>query len=309
MSRIPAKTYLALLYALIFVSPLAAQGTGSVAPIKWQRYVTSEKDVSINFPKVPLRIENENSCFERATTNYYGYAGGMVYELTVVKKKTGMTRHCYEKRSFGRAAFNERKKELLAGGQEDGANKVEIGGKPALWLATSSRGTWLIDDLSNDRWFEVGIFSRSDVDLRDDRYFKSFEIDSKEGGSRIGKGSETMVGDEGIVSSAGSSASDKTLSVAKTDGPATAAPLRIIAKPKARYTDSARQNQEQGSVTLRVAFMASGNVGAITVVSGLEYGLTEQAVKAAGKLVFLPALANGRPQTVTKTVQYSFTIY
>ena len=85
--------------------------------------------------------------------------------------------------------------------------------------------------------------------------------------------------------------------------------LRIISKPRANYTDTARQNNIQGTVTLRVTFLASGQIGNISTVSGLPCGLTEQAIAAAAKIKFEPMLVNGNPSTVTKQVQYSFTIY
>ncbi|MCA1625298.1 MAG: energy transducer TonB [Acidobacteria bacterium] len=99
---------------------------------------------------------------------------------------------------------------------------------------------------------------------------------------------------------------------AKKDPPAPVGPttgVNIIAKPRANYTDAARQNQVQGTVTLRVTFTAGGSIGSISPVSGLPYGLTEQAIAAARGIKFEPAKKNGVPQTVTKQVQYSFTIY
>lgn len=86
-------------------------------------------------------------------------------------------------------------------------------------------------------------------------------------------------------------------------------PLQITFKPKPRYTDAARQNNIQGSVTVRVTFLSSGQIGSVTPVSSLGYGLTEQAIAAAKQMRFEPQLRNGVPQTVIKSVQFSFTIY
>jgi TonB family protein len=86
-------------------------------------------------------------------------------------------------------------------------------------------------------------------------------------------------------------------------------PMKITSKPKALYTDAGRQNQVQGTVTLRVTFLASGQIGSIAPVSGLPYGLTEQAISAARSIRFEPQMVNGSPVSVTKQVQYSFTIY
>jgi TonB family protein len=85
--------------------------------------------------------------------------------------------------------------------------------------------------------------------------------------------------------------------------------LKIISKPRANYTDAARQNQIQGTVTLRVTFLESGHIGSVSPISGLPDGLTEQAMAAAAQIRFEPANKNGEPITVTKSVQYSFTIY
>jgi len=85
--------------------------------------------------------------------------------------------------------------------------------------------------------------------------------------------------------------------------------VTITSKPRANYTDAARQNQLQGTVTLRVTFNSNGTIGSISPVSGLGMGLTEQAIAAARGIRFEPAKRNGVPQTVTKQVQYSFTIY
>jgi TonB family protein len=92
-----------------------------------------------------------------------------------------------------------------------------------------------------------------------------------------------------------------------TVGPTTA--IKIISKPRAIYTDAARKNQIAGTVTLRVTFMANGTIGNIAVISGLPDGLTEQAVAAARNIQFEPAKRGGVAQTVTKQVQYTFTLY
>lgn len=85
--------------------------------------------------------------------------------------------------------------------------------------------------------------------------------------------------------------------------------LRILGKPKPSYTDSARQNQIQGTVILRVTFLASGAIGSISAVKGLPNGLTEQAIAAARSIRFEPAKRDGVGQAVTKQVEYTFSIY
>ena len=86
-------------------------------------------------------------------------------------------------------------------------------------------------------------------------------------------------------------------------------PLQITFKPKPRYTDAARQNNVTGSVTVRVTFLASGQIGSVTPVSSLGYGLTEQAIAAAKSMKFQPQKVNGEAVSVTKSVVFSFSIY
>lgn len=85
--------------------------------------------------------------------------------------------------------------------------------------------------------------------------------------------------------------------------------LLITFKPRASYTDSARSKEIQGTVTLKVTFLANGEIGKIRVVAGLPNGLSEQAIAAAKNMRFEPAKKNNIPYTVTKQLQYNFTIY
>jgi len=53
----------------------------------------------------------------------------------------------------------------------------------------------------------------------------------------------------------------------------------------------------------------SGQIGSVEATKELPDGLTEQAILAAKRIKFSPARQNGRPITVTKQVEYSFSIY
>lgn len=85
--------------------------------------------------------------------------------------------------------------------------------------------------------------------------------------------------------------------------------IRITSKPRPNYTDTARQNQVQGKVLLRVTFLASGQIGKIFPITNLPDGLTEEAVAAAKLMKFKPEVRNKKPVTITKTVEYNFTLY
>ncbi len=130
-------------------------------------------------------------------------------------------------------------------------------------------------------------------------------------GSGLGSGSGSGNGDgNGRGSGDGNSSARET-----APPPAPVKPvgvtekIKFISKPKASYTDQARTNQIQGTVRLRVTFSASGQVGSISPVSGLPYGLTEQAIAAARQIRFEPAKRNGVAIPTTAVVEYNFNIY
>lgn len=86
-------------------------------------------------------------------------------------------------------------------------------------------------------------------------------------------------------------------------------PIKILAKPRAKYTDSARRADVQGTVRLAVLFSAEGKTKYVMVIRPLSNGLTETAVAAARQIQFQPQLKDGKPVPVVKIVEYTFTLY
>lgn len=86
-------------------------------------------------------------------------------------------------------------------------------------------------------------------------------------------------------------------------------PLKFISKPQPKYTEKARKNGVQGTVLLKVKFLANGKVGKIRILEGLPNGLSKRAVEAAKKIKFLPEQKGGKSVTVTRKIIYNFTIY
>lgn len=84
---------------------------------------------------------------------------------------------------------------------------------------------------------------------------------------------------------------------------------QLLSRPKPSYTDSARQENVQGTVVLRVVLSANGSVGSVTPIRGLSHGLTEKAIAAAKQIRFSPAIKDGRPVSVAVTVEYHFSVY
>ena len=80
----------------------------------------------------------------------------------------------------------------------------------------------------------------------------------------------------------------------------------ITAKPKPSYTKEARRNGVQGFVTLKVLLSGRGKIARVRIVKGLPAGLTENALRAACRMEFKPAMKDGHPVALWLTVEYVF---
>jgi periplasmic protein TonB len=80
----------------------------------------------------------------------------------------------------------------------------------------------------------------------------------------------------------------------------------IVAKPKPSYTREARRQGVQGFVVLKVLLSARAKVGRIRVVKGLPAGLTENAIRAACKMEFKPAMKGSQAVAQWVTAEYVF---
>ena len=80
----------------------------------------------------------------------------------------------------------------------------------------------------------------------------------------------------------------------------------INSKPAPSYTKEARRNGVQGFVTMKVLLSGDGKVSRVRVVKGLPAGLSENAIRAACKIKFKPAIKDGEPVSQWVTVEYVF---
>jgi TonB family protein len=84
---------------------------------------------------------------------------------------------------------------------------------------------------------------------------------------------------------------------------------KILYREKAKYTREARDNKIGGTVVLSVVFGVDGQIGYVRVIQGLPYGLTENAIAAANKIRFEPAMKDGRQVSVRGSLEFTFKLY
>jgi TonB family protein len=81
---------------------------------------------------------------------------------------------------------------------------------------------------------------------------------------------------------------------------------RLLSRPEPA---SPRRGEIQGTVRLRAILAASGKVEKITVLKGLPEGVTEEAIKAARLIKFVPAERDGRRVSQSVIIEYNFNLY
>lgn len=92
----------------------------------------------------------------------------------------------------------------------------------------------------------------------------------------------------------------------KRDDQPTDIPAEVTFKPRPDYTEEARRLRLEGEVVLRVLFSGAGEVRILALVRGLGHGLDENAMTAAQRIRFKPAVRNGEPIDSTATVHIAF---
>jgi|SRR5262245_6447176 len=83
----------------------------------------------------------------------------------------------------------------------------------------------------------------------------------------------------------------------------------ILYREKAKYTETARQHKAQGTVVLSVVFDANEKITGVRIIRDLPYCLTAQALIAAQRIKFKPAMKDGRPISVRGSLEFSFYLY
>ena len=84
----------------------------------------------------------------------------------------------------------------------------------------------------------------------------------------------------------------------------------VIKEVKPDYTDQAKAARIQGTVWLKTVVQADGDVGNVQVTRSLdtEFGLDNEAVKAAKQWKFKPGTKDGKPVAVEVTIELTFTL-
>lgn len=311
------RLLITLTIILTFSVFVSAQYEKYSVPAKWELYSVTDEKVSFLMPRLPILIEGGDQCRGEKTRDYAAYTDGVVYTVRVTSK-VEPREACFEKRKFNEKNFLERINELKQNLIDESNSANNISKNSVIKLTGKNSFTKLINDFDNNRWFEFAIYGADEAKTDVKSFLASIKIEKQTTGIEIGRGAEQVFGDDvsdsivdvkTINDKDGVETENVSKQILVRIEDKTTRGLTIITKPRSSYTEAARQSKIQGKVVLLVRFLGNGGIGDITVISGLSNGLTEEAIKAARKIVFIPLQGNGRRYTVAKRVEYTFTIF
>lgn len=287
-----------LIVALLSVATYA-QTPVYTAPVKWERYSVGEHNVSVLLPKLPIKAESRDICQQEHQRRYALYAEDVVYGFNITAKlNEPVPGFCSPGRKFDETGFANRIREYKSGIRDFEEIEIKLGGRSAIKISNDSKSAWFINDFENMRWFEFWVVNGDETSAAVVKFINSLEKGSS--GRDIGEGANQTLGDDTSV---------KVENDRPDDASGATAGIVFVVKPAPKYTDSARQNMIKGRVVLRVTFLESGGIGAVTAIETLPDGLTEQAIEAARRIIFLPARQNGKKHSVSKAIMYNFSVY
>lgn len=270
------KCFVLLQLLLVFTVSSFSQNSGTSGPIEWTQYKDVRHGISVELPKKPLMLDFSERCSQTDKASYFAYADESVYEFTIVSKaRKSAPRWCPVKRRF---SLNERLDALRGEAKKPVETSLMVNGREVYRFADPMGTRWVVPDIERDRWIELFVVRRGDRRSEEQRFVDSLDLSGSKGVD-LGGGVSSIIGD--VVeptTEPQTSGSEKAGQTAKTE---TSEPFRLLAKPKAKYTDTARESDVQGTVRLTVTLLRNGSVGAVTPLTTLPHGLTEQAISAA----------------------------
>lgn len=296
---------LSVLALTFLVTPLCFFGQTlsavSASNADWKNYRLGAKDISVFFPKLPALYSEDDFCrgYERRT--YAAYADEVVYTAVVTSAtKEKPPSWCVAKSVFGRKILDLRIEELI-NGKKVVRELLSPETRKSIRLTGDRDHIVVFDDTENSRFIELWITHHEGLRVDMKKFWDSLQL-TETPGIDVNDGAVSTIGDTVQKTYA-----DELWAGSKVNELDRS--FYIVHRPRARYTESARENEVEGSVRLKIALLASGTVGTITPLTTLPHGLTEQAIYAARRTVFLPKKVKGMNVSVIVTVDYGFSIF
>jgi TonB family protein len=256
----------------------------------WQMYTIKGEEVSATFPTHPAMTTYQHyqgplqkKPIDRLVA---AYADGVVYMAYTFEKRKGLA-----------SVKDLIEQQIETEGWEVSAERIvklgDLTGKEYSWTKRNLLVTAQFF-AAKDRFYRFAVGGVPASDERVQKFFSSIVIGKKQG---------TEVSD-GIGLPFPHTTGGEIFTGKQVDSK-----VVLVMKPEPRYTELARREQTMGQVVLKAVLSSSGSVVNIQTVSALPNGLTEEAIEAAQKIKFIPAMKNGKYVSNSVQLEYNFNLY
>ncbi|HEX5601070.1 MAG TPA: energy transducer TonB [Pyrinomonadaceae bacterium] len=288
------KRVLLLFLWLVIVSGVVIQaqnrGGGDAIVVTWQRYRVKDEEFSVTLPtdpamatiKVARKSDGKLRLEKRLKTAYDG-VDFTVEAFENPKPKQSLEQFINELGLTGEYEYDPASKRSLTIDGFDGIEYSTANKTPAA----------IVRFLATEKHLYRFIASGPGLEHHANQFFSTIKLGKDPIGIEISDG-------PGIPIPAPRT-DEKIYSGKEVDVKA-----RVLTSSVFKYTAEAQKNQIAGTVILKVVFAKNGQVQNIHVVSGLPYGLSEEAINAARKVKFTPAIKDGKPVSMWFTLEYNF---
>ena len=276
------KTKLSLL-ALILILLSFLPASAQQGPDSWKRYTVPKQEFSVALPTLPAMTYYPPSKDNPWQIMIGAYADGVIYTVVVSENMRGrgslsdfiaeQTRHF--------ASNDVTEKPVVVNG---------LAGKE--YSLSNSRFQFFAD---RNAFYCFGVLNAAVDHPGAKTFLSSIVFGQKQDGIAVTEGPGTPYHQD----------TDEVLYTGKD----VEKKARLGMKPEPRYTEAARKNQVTGTVVLKAVFTSAGNVSNIRTVSSLPNGLTENAIAAARKIKFIPAMKDGHYVSMWMQLEYNFNLY
>jgi TonB family protein len=290
---------LLIICVLLFVVAANAQTPNTAKAVSWQNYTVDGEKFSVALPLLPAM--HLNSLYrdrwdkERRIVQLGSYADGVVYTVFALENPspTLSLEEFIAQQNAGSAWHPDSQHTVTRQGF---AGKVFTSTDPndgmAQFFATE------------DHLYAFRAFGAPAEDARLTRFFSSASFSKTKDAVEVKEGPGLP-----FEQASQEERPETQLPYKAFLGKDVTRKARLAMKPEPSYTEAARQNAVSGTVVLKCIFRYDGSVTDIRTVSGLPYGLTERAIRAARSIKFIPAVKDGKYVSMWMQLEYNFNLY
>jgi len=294
MAHLNRILWLCCALLLVAVDALAQSEGMAPPPSTWLKYRVAGEEFSIALPTLPAMTTyiQTREGREPRTQRYLGvYADGVVYTI-----------FCDDNEPQSAVKNSSKRLVAMQGWEPSTEQDVSRDGATGKQFTSSNLLGGVLQVLATKKHFyRIQAFGATAADPRVQHLFSSLTFGKNPNGVEVtdGPGTPFEPVDGSVQIPAGS----------LFRGNEVDRKIMLMMKPEPTYTENARQHGITGTVVIKAVFSANGSVVNIQAMSGLPYGLTEQAIEAAKRIKFMPAAKGGKFVSVWMQLEYNFELY